>query len=129
MDLSDVLVRNGRFQQLAPQVNFVYPEASQSGLLKGDVIVGINSKTIQSLDDLNAYLSTLPPEGQIKLSVLRQGKEMVLTVNAAPPPHHITKDIIVGLLGAQLAHRSGTVFIQESKSNGRWLKTVSVLAM
>ena len=118
VDLNDVLVRNGRYQQLAPQVSYVYPMPSETGLLKGDVIVGVNAKTIQSLDDLNAYLSTLPPEGLIQLTVLRQGKEIVLKFNASPPPHHISKDIIDELLGARLAQRSGAVYIQDLFTNG-----------
>ena len=100
--LSDVLVRNGR-RQPASQVNFVYPEASQSGF-KGDVIA-VLIKTIQSLDDLNAYLSTLPPEGQIKLSVLRQGKT-VLTVNAAPRHITLPKTSSSGF-GGTVGHRKG----------------------
>lgn len=118
VDLNDVLVRHNHYQQIAPQVTYVYPAAKAAGLQKGDVIVGINDKNIQSLDDLNAYLSTLPPEGRIQLSILRQNSEVQLELQGEPPPHSLTHDILQNLLGVQLQMVQGRVVIQSLSPNG-----------
>ncbi|MGE4559264.1 MAG: DegQ family serine endoprotease [Desulfobulbus sp.] len=60
--------------------------AKKSGLLQGDIVTGINGETIADVGDLRNKIAMTPPNTDITLQVLRDGKkkELVVTVGEQP---------------------------------------------
>lgn len=54
--------------------------ASQAGFLLGDLIIGMNDKPLVESTDLRNYVGTLRPGEQVQCRLLRDGKEMEITV-------------------------------------------------
>lgn len=54
--------------------------AAKAGLKKGDVIVKIDNKTINTFADLNGYINTKRPNDEVKVTILRDEKQMVANV-------------------------------------------------
>ncbi|WP_353084951.1 trypsin-like peptidase domain-containing protein [Flavobacterium sp.] len=54
--------------------------AEKAGLRKGDVILKLDSQTITSFPELTGYISTKRPNDRINVTVLREGKNMVIPV-------------------------------------------------
>ena len=54
--------------------------AAKAGLKKGDVIIKIDSKAINSFADLNGYINTKRPNDKVQVYFLRDEKEMTTTV-------------------------------------------------
>ncbi|CAM4045224.1 trypsin-like peptidase domain-containing protein [Flavobacterium antarcticum] len=54
--------------------------AQKAGLKKGDVIIKIDNKAINTFADLNGYINTKRPSDQVKVTILRDEKMMVATV-------------------------------------------------
>ncbi|MDD3004034.1 Do family serine endopeptidase [Flavobacterium sp.] len=54
--------------------------AAKAGLKKGDVIIKIDSKNINTFADLNGYINTKRPNDKVKVNFLREEKEMTTTV-------------------------------------------------
>jgi len=50
--------------------------AEKGGLREGDIITGINSKTVHKLKDISDILKSLNPGDKVFISFLREGKEM-----------------------------------------------------
>ncbi|MBI3175747.1 MAG: PDZ domain-containing protein [Chloroflexi bacterium] len=55
-------------------------------LVGGDVITAIDGTPIAAFDDLQAFMQTAKPGQQVKLTILRDGKEQTLTVTLAAHP-------------------------------------------
>ena len=58
----------------------------QRVLIGGDVITAIDGKSLTSFDDLQAFLQNAKPGQQVKLTILRDGKEQTLTATLAEHP-------------------------------------------
>ena len=54
--------------------------AEKAGLSKGDIIVQLDDKKINSYSELSAYINTKRPNDIIQVSVLRDGKQKILPV-------------------------------------------------
>lgn len=54
--------------------------AAKAGLKKGDVIIKVDSKAINSFADLNGYINTKRPNDKVQVYFLRDEKEMTTTV-------------------------------------------------
>lgn len=54
--------------------------AEKAGLRKGDVILKLDNQTITSFPELTGYISTKRPNDRINVTVLREGKNMVIPV-------------------------------------------------
>lgn len=54
--------------------------AEKAGLTKGDIIVQLDDKKINSFSELSAYINTKRPNDVIQVSVLRDGKQKTLPV-------------------------------------------------
>jgi len=54
--------------------------AEKAGLTKGDIIVQLDNKKINSFSELSAYINTKRPNDVIQVSVLRNGKQKILPV-------------------------------------------------
>jgi hypothetical protein len=57
--------------------------AEAAGLKDGDIIVGFNDKSLDSLMDLSNVLAAGKPGDQVKLKVLRDGKEIAMSATLA----------------------------------------------
>ncbi|MEP7136124.1 MAG: trypsin-like peptidase domain-containing protein [Chloroflexota bacterium] len=58
----------------------------QRVLIGGDVITAIDGTSVANFDDLQAYLQNAQPGQQVKLTILRDGKEQTLTATLAKHP-------------------------------------------
>ena len=58
----------------------------QRVLIGGDVITAIDGTSIANFDDLQAYLQNAKPGQQVKLTILRDGKEQTLSATLAEHP-------------------------------------------
>lgn len=54
--------------------------AAKAGLERGDVIVGIEGRPVSGSQDLRFYVASRPPGSEIRLDVVRDGKERSFTV-------------------------------------------------
>lgn len=54
--------------------------AEKAGLRKGDVILKLDSQTITSFPELTGYISTKRPNDRINVTILRDGKNMIVPV-------------------------------------------------
>lgn len=54
--------------------------AEKAGLTKGDIIVQLDDKKINSFSELSAYINTKRPNDVVQVSVLRDGKQKTLPV-------------------------------------------------
>ncbi len=58
----------------------------QRVLIGGDVITTIDGQSLASFDDLQAFLQNAKPGQEVKLTILRDGKEQTLTATLAEHP-------------------------------------------
>jgi len=61
--------------------------ADKAGLQVGDLVVSINGKKIQSMDDLAAQVRLLGPGQRAALTVVRDGKEQTVTATLTTRPN------------------------------------------
>ena len=60
--------------------------AKKSGLLQGDIVTGINGEEVADVGDLRNKIAMTPPNTDLKLRVLRDGKEKELVVTVGEQP-------------------------------------------
>jgi len=60
--------------------------AKKSGLLQGDIITEINGEKVADVGDLRNKIAMTPPNTDLKLQVLRDGKEKQLVVTVGEQP-------------------------------------------
>ena len=120
VDIQDAAVQiNGR-RQIAPEISWIYEEGST--LQKGDIIVELNGKKVQSRGDLNAYLSTLTPNGQIQLKIWRGGTEQNVSIQTSSLPDSVVDMALQDVLGIQVAIRQGGVVVSKVLQGGAFAK-------
>jgi serine protease Do len=57
--------------------------ADKAGVKPGDTIVKVDNTSVKEVRDLIGYVSSRPPGSKVKLDVVRDGKDMVLTATLA----------------------------------------------
>ena len=62
--------------------------AEQAGLRRGDIIVSIDGKPVTSSDEVVRLISARDPGSKVRLTVLRDGKEIALTANLGERPNN-----------------------------------------
>jgi serine protease Do len=55
--------------------------AANAGIQLGDIITKANDKTIQSVNDLDAFLQNVKPSETIKLEVMKKGKPTMIVID------------------------------------------------
>ncbi len=70
--------------------------ASESGLLKGDIIIAIDEKEVKSYGQAQAIISTYNPGEQIKIDLLRNGKNRTFLITLAE------RDIMISSQGIEV---------------------------
>jgi len=75
-------------------VNSVKPglPAESAGLKRGDVIVAVDGKQVDSTNEVVRLVSAKEPGSNVKLTVLRNGKENTVTAKLADRSEHIGKE-------------------------------------
>ncbi|MBI1952088.1 MAG: Do family serine endopeptidase, partial [Acidobacteria bacterium] len=75
-------------------VNSVRPglPAEEAGLKRGDVIVAVDGKSVESTNEVVRLVSAKEPGSTVKLTVLRNGKETTLAARLADRGDHIGKE-------------------------------------
>jgi serine protease Do/serine protease DegQ len=120
VDIQDAAVQvNGR-RQVAPEVSWIYEEGAN--LQKGDIIVELNGKKVQSRGDLNAYLSTLKPNGQIQLKIWRAGMEQTVSIQTSSLPDAVVDMALEDVLGIEVSIRQGAVVTSKVIQGGAFAK-------
>jgi S1-C subfamily serine protease len=54
--------------------------AHKSGIMKGDLIYGLDGKEVSSVDDIHKILGTIPPGKQVALLAIQAGKQKTLVI-------------------------------------------------
>ena len=69
-------------------VQSVLPEgpAEKAGLRRGDLVIGVRDQTVQDPQQLLEVVDAAPIGGQLPLKLLRNGRELSLSVKPAPLP-------------------------------------------
>jgi len=60
--------------------------ADRAGLKVGDIVVALDGAPVDTTDGLRFRMATVPIGSSAALTVLRNGRELTLTVSAEPPP-------------------------------------------
>ena len=76
-------------------VNSVRPglPAEEAGLKRGDVIVAVDGRSVESTNEVVRLVSAKEPGSTVKLTVLRNGKETTLAAKLADRSEHIGKEV------------------------------------
>jgi len=93
-------------------VSQVVPDsaADKAGLKAGDIIVSVNDKKIETFAELRAKVATLGAGKEVKLGVIRDGKEKAYDVTLGEATNTKTKadKLHHGLVGAELSNTSSS---------------------
>lgn len=60
--------------------------AQKGGLLRGDVVTEVNGKKIKNVIDLQNVITSLPPKSNVKLKIIRDGSNKILTLTTELMP-------------------------------------------
>lgn len=93
--------------------------ADAAGIQAGDIIVAVNGKEIQSFSELRAKIATLGPNSEVKLGLIRDGKQLSVTakLKEANQAKANAENLHEALKGAQLENytNAGTTGIRVAK--------------
>jgi Do/DeqQ family serine protease len=93
--------------------------AARAGVRRGDVITGLDGRAVEDAEALRFRLATRAPRGTARLTVLRDGRELALTLPLEAPPEnpprqatllrgaHALAGAVVGNLSPALADELG----------------------
>ena len=109
ISLYDVQFRSGR---TAPQVGVVY--SSKNLLRKGDILLSINNRELQSVDDFNTYLAGRDQKASVEMKIWRQGKEKSLRIR----PHSFQSTVLLTSLKKKLGISLSELQIQRISPRG-----------
>jgi serine protease Do len=71
-------------------VEQIVPNTPAAGKLQpGDIIVGIDGKPVESVQELRNHIATTPPNTNIKLSIFRDDKEQPITLKLGEQPDNV----------------------------------------
>ena len=65
--------------------------AEKAGIKRGDIIVEFNGHKIEKVHELTSMVAIIPPGTQVKLKVIREGKEKDITVRLGELPEKIAR--------------------------------------
>lgn len=131
MQIKDQLIQNGRVirgrigvgiqavtQDLAEAFGMKTPRGAvitmlekglpgeKAGLMVGDIVIAVDGQTLKNANELPVKISTMKPGTKTKLTVLRDGKEKVISVTVAETPSETVKptetDTAQGKLGVSV---------------------------
>ena len=115
---------------LVVQVQKGFP-AEKAGLKEGDVIVQVDNKKVENVDDLRLYVASQPPGKTVKLKVFRNGKYLTLKVKLTrmpeelsmgktPTPQEVEGEASVNeWMGMKVEYQDGKVIVVKSEGPAR----------
>ncbi|WP_439578216.1 Do family serine endopeptidase [Elioraea sp.] len=85
--------------------------AARAGLRRGDVIVALDGRAVEDSEALRFRLATRAPRGTARLTVLRGGREVALSLPLEPPPERPARQATLirgnhALAGAEVGNLS-----------------------
>ena len=119
VDLTDVIFRLDGRKMVSPQVSWVY---EGSNLQKGDVILKIDDRKVQGRGDLNAYLSSLQPNGKVNVELWRGGKTLEIRLQTSVLSDGIVEQSIEKILGISVKVGKGSVFVSKVDAGGAFAR-------
>ena len=119
VDVTDVLFRLNGKKFVAPQVSWVYENTE---LLKGDVILQIDDRKVQGRGDLNAYLSSLNPNGKVQLEVWRDGSVQKVRLQTSVLSDAVVQQSLDKILGISVKSGRGAVFVSKVDPGGAFAR-------
>ncbi|HEV8269275.1 MAG TPA: trypsin-like peptidase domain-containing protein [Thermoanaerobaculia bacterium] len=96
------------------KIRSIYPEspAAAAGLARGDVIVSIDGRAVDSREDFETALTSLGPGRQVTLGVKSQGRERTATLTTARAPQDLGLEVLQREVGLTVrGGRSGSLVI------------------
>lgn len=81
--------------------------AKEAKILKGDIIIRIDGKTIKNRDDVMKYMQNFKPNDQVEITVLREDEEKVFKVKLMPKSAMDRGDMQNRMGGALSNRRTG----------------------
>lgn len=84
--------------------------AEKAGIKAGDVIISLNGKPISSFAALRAQIGSLPIGSELKLGLLRDGKniDVMATLQQSKQTQVDSASVLKGIEGAELSNREGS---------------------
>ena len=76
--------------QKKPDLKLAVPIADGTLVAGGDVITAVDGKSVTSVDDLSAYMSTKNVGDKVNLTVLRNGQSITVQVTLAAWPANLS---------------------------------------
>ncbi|MFZ5570051.1 MAG: Do family serine endopeptidase [Thermodesulfobacteriota bacterium] len=113
IDVQDLDHRLASYLNLADNkgvvVIAVEPEspARQAGMLEGDIILAVADRKIESLEQYQSIINGIPAGETVPLMLLRQGKQMTVTLETRAYPIENADKLAEKLLGVRVMNRSG----------------------
>jgi serine protease Do len=93
---------------------FAHP--SSANLESGDVILGINGRTISSVGDLNASLALMTGTETVSVEILRKKVKQNVSVRCSLLPEALTAAMAWELLGMKVAENNSGVYVTSVKA-------------
>jgi len=115
--VEDVVVTRAGRRQTAPRVL----DGADPGLLRGDVLLSVDGRSVQGRADLNAYLASRSPGDDVSVQVLREGRPIGVAITTATVPDSAVQETLGGVLGLRLseaAPRSGGAMVEAVRRDG-----------
>ena len=88
--------------------------ASHNILRRGDILLSVNDRELQSVDDFNTYLAGRDQKASVKMKIWRQGEEKSVRVQ----PQSFQKDVIISSLKKKLGISLGSLQIDRISPRG-----------
>ncbi|MFT3782777.1 MAG: Do family serine endopeptidase [Nibricoccus sp.] len=71
--------------------------AEKAGLKRDDLVLSINETPITSVQDLRLFVAQIPPDSEIAIKILREGKELVLRAKLGRQVDNASNELLDGV--------------------------------
>ena len=118
---------------LGMRVRSVYPAspAEEAGLEPGDVVVSLNGRPVESREDFDTLLASVPPGQSVSLEARRSGELRKLSLAVARAPEDLGLEVLRREIGISVAQARGGLFVtsvaRESPADRKGLERGDVL--
>ena len=98
---------------LGMRVRSVYPAspAEEAGLEPGDVVVSLNGRPVESREDFDTLLASVPPGQSVSVEARRGGELRKLSLGVARAPEDLGLEVLRREIGISVAQARGGLFL------------------